>query len=205
MASSSETRIPSTELTRVLTVASELQRQSEGAREESFSLAELEAAAREAGIDPRFVRAASRALVEEREAKGDGLLGPDATWTAEESVRGTISDDDAHRLLSRLQTAVPISGGSVDSPADGVWRLADGGRATVQITRMGDEVILAVVSDRKGLKAGLLGGGVATGVVVGFQLAAAAVFTLPMEMFDIFPLIATGGGVAGGLAGGATG
>ena len=205
MATPSDSRIPGTELTRVLAAASELQRRSDHAREDSFSVSELESAAAEVGIDPRFVRAAARALIEEQETRRVGLLGPESVWTAEEWVRGTLSDDDARRLIAHLQTAVPVAGGTIESPTEGVWRLADGGRATVQVTRTGDEVSLAVVTDRKGLKIGLLGGGVAAGVLVGTQVAAAAIFTLPMEMFELFPLIVTGGGAAGGLAGGAAG
>lgn len=202
-----DSRISRAQLAEVLTRASELQARREGDLDDSLSVAEVESVAAEVGIGPEFVQVAARALGKRLAAPQRSVLGPPADWVAEHAFTGRLTADQAVRLIAEAQAAVPIAGGTVDHPAEGVWRLSDEDRALVQVVARGDEFTVAIVRDRRLLKLGLLGGGGAGGAFVGAQLGAAALFAAAPAMLELFavgvPIAGLAGGVAGFLGGAA--
>jgi hypothetical protein len=196
-----DSRITRAQLAQVLTRASELQARREGDLDDSLSVAEVESVAAEVGIGPEFVQVAARALGERLAAPQRSVLGPPAEWVAEHAFAGRLTADEAVRLIAEAQVAVPIAGGTVDRPAEGVWRLSHEDRALVQVVARGNEFTVAIVRDRRLLRLGLLGGGGAGGAFVGAQLGAAALFAAAPAMPALFAMGVPIAGLAGGVAG----
>ncbi len=191
--------VPRQDLVELLGEAAELAARSEGRREDSIPLAEVEKAAREAGIEPAFVRQAFERRRAGARSLGDRLLGPAGTWIAEERIPGTIDPDAAVRLLGELQLHARIPGGTVEKHGRGSWRLAGGAKGLVQVNADGEEVGVSILADRGTSRVLLLGGGFGLGGLAGSQFGGmlGAVGGSPEAMAVGIAL----GGVAGAVAG----
>ncbi len=199
MSSPHRTHVPRQELMKLLGEAAELSARSEGRHEDSIPLAEVEAAARDAGIDPAFVRQAFELGRAEPRSLTDRLLGPGGTWVLEERFPGTIGGEEAVRLLADLQVHARIPGGSIEAHGQGNWRLSSGSKGLVQVNAHGDEVAVSILSDRGVSRVLLLGGGFGAGGLAGSQVGAM------MGFLGGSPETMAAGIVVGGLAGAVAG
>lgn len=203
-------RISRAELALALKLAA--QREVISASHDSISLAEAERIAQEVGVAPAELRAALRALYARR-LSSQGILGPDGIQTVQDTVRGTITPATAHHMLARGQLELPIVGGAIDHPTEGLWRLTDGrGGAALQVISRGEETAIAGTQDRRVTKWGLLAGGTMVGASAGYMAGAflaiglfeATVFeqSIPLGLIAALPPLASlAGAVLGGVVG----
>ncbi|BAC89646.1 glr1705 [Gloeobacter violaceus PCC 7421] len=189
------------QLAAILKRAVQLQQQS-GSSDSHLSLGEIEQIAREAGIDPSFVRQAASELAAGggRDAPASPLGGPSAL-AFEQSIAGILVGDDFDPLLEEIRSAFADPGHlegprSIDRPWRFEWRLFNWGGVSLQtgkqspITRSLTWRSSQASMREIGVRVYSLGG--ATVVRVEEQLGNAAVglltgmMTLPI--FLIFPL-----------------
>jgi hypothetical protein len=196
-----EPRVPRHDVVKLLGEAAELAVRSEGRRDDSLRLAEVEAAAAEAGIDPAFVRAALEARRSGSDRWSEVAFGPSGTWVAERRFTGRMKSEDALRAIADIQVVAGIPGGRVEQPGEGSWRLAAGSKGHVQVTSDGDEVRVAIVADRGARRLWLLGGGLGGGGFLGTQIGGLATVALQIPT----PETMAAGIVVGGVVGAVTG
>jgi hypothetical protein len=191
-------RIDGPQLVELLRRAARLQMQAEIA-EGSVSLVEAARIAAEAGIDTRYVADANRVLRREAAHGTRALLGPPGELSVEHAVPGELGSDEAVRLIADLQAAVPVAGGTIEQPAPGLWRLAGGSSALLQVQVVAGEVRVAVVSDRRRTKVRIVGGGGVLGGVLGW-LASGSVMVAQSSV-EAMAVAVSVGLVAGSLLG----
>ncbi len=196
-------RISRAELALALRLAA--QREALAASEDHIPLSEAERIALEVGVAPAELRAALRTFGNRRLSR-QGVFGPDGVQTAQDTVRGAILGATAHHMLAQGQLEVPIAGGTIDRPGEGLWRLSDArGRAVLQVATRGDETRIAGALDRRSAKWGLLAAGTLVGAGAGSMVAgsvAVGMFGYSVGVLALAPVAALlGGAVLGGGVG----
>jgi hypothetical protein len=160
----------------------------QGSTQGALSLREIEAIARDAGIDPSLVRQVAREIDEERErGLGGALAGAPVRATIERVVDGEIGAEDHERLAQEIRGVLSSAGvgnrwglpGSISSIGRTLTVAGFTGTSSIEMTiapRDG-KTFIRLTSDRGQLAGGLFGGivgGVGGGVGsnVGWMLPA---------------------------------
>ena len=195
-----ERKIESHQLPRLLRAAAELQARAEGRPAESFTIAEVEQIAAEVGIPVNYVRRAAQFLQPIRENIVVGPLGHSALHSVEAHVHTQASPEAARVLLASAAAQLGMASVVYDEPMPGTWRIGSGRRAVVQVSPEATGTRIAILSDRRLLKAALLAAGAGVGAYVGaqvgFGVAIRAAEPLRAASY-LLPL----GGIAGGILG----
>src|SRR5690606_6619224 len=111
--------------------------------DERISMVQAERIATDVGISTAEFRSALWAVREQQELRG-GLLGPDGVQVVQDSFAMEVSPSAAVHMLTQAQSAVPMLGGSIENPAEGVWRVQAGSNAALQVaTRSGETTVTA--------------------------------------------------------------
>jgi hypothetical protein len=198
MQSPADDDISRADLALVLKTAAEIQVESEDV---ALSLAEAERIAAEVGIQPADFRAALASHTPARPGKGR-VFGPQGVLSAEGFIGRRVSPDHAAHMLAQAQLKLS-TGGRIEAPADGLWRLSDKG-SVLQVATLGNTTTISAASDRRRMKAGLIGGGAIVGVFGGVTAASAAAIAIwgSVEAMALAQIIGTSGGAVVGLAAG---
>jgi hypothetical protein len=155
---SSERRFGAQEMRKILALAAHIQsREGEpegrgGTAESGFSLAELQQAAAEVGIQPHHVAAALRELEQGRAARVPLLGAPDA-WEIERTVEGEVSEADWEEVVAAIRqkfghggTATPL-GSALDWQSRARWASVTvsprGGRTRIRVSLRPAEILFA--------------------------------------------------------------
>ena len=173
----------------ILRRAAELQQHEPGAGVEpsSLSLKELEQVAREAGIDPRFVRRAAQDVAERAPAgRPVRFLGAPLVLVVEREVDGEAGHDDYEALVEEIRGTLNDVGSVNTLGRSFAWRSTNVQRlVSVTITPRGGRTRIRVEERLTNLAGGLFGGiggglggagiGLSLGVGIGgFDLVGAA-------------------------------
>lgn len=171
-------RYSDSEVARILERAARRQSAGEG-RSGGLTLAELEQAAREAGIDPRLVREAALE-VELHSGAGPRFLGGPLVARAERVVPGQLPPAADEALLEEIRHTFGEIGASSRTERALLWSSADPtrhpGRATVEVRSDQGRVTISAEASLApeaggifgGLLGGLGGGGIGVSLGVGF-------------------------------------
>ena len=163
-------KIKSQQLPGLLRVAAQLQARAEGRPDESLTLAEVEEIAGEVGIPVKYVRRAAQSLQPIRENSVDGAFGLSALHSVEALVQMQTNPETARRLLASAAAQLGMANLAYDESMPGAWRVGGGRRAVVQVSSEADGTRVAILSDRRVLKAALFTAGAAVGAYVGGQV-----------------------------------
>jgi hypothetical protein len=193
-----------TELAEIVKKAAELQREAQseaGAgpvgeshpalREGGFSLGEIEAAAREAGIDPAFVRDAALSVSQD-DAKPSRFLGGPSEVSAR-SVCRAFSDAELDDVLNALPSLSGTIGygsarkGRLSWAVDSVRAQSTGASISVSVEPERDASLISVKWDLKLLAGGFFGGimgglGLGVGFGVGLGVGMGALHSLAFSL-----------------------
>lgn len=146
----------------ILRRAAELQQHEPGAGVEtsSLSLKELEQVAREAGIDPRFVRRAAQDVTERAPAgRPVRFLGAPLVLVVEREVDGEAGHDDYEALVEEIRGTLNDVGTVNTLGRSFAWRSANVQRlVSVTITPRGGRTRIRVEERLTNLAGGLFGG-----------------------------------------------
>jgi hypothetical protein len=132
--SEGQRRYSDEEFTRILSVALRLQEERKPRRVygDGLTLVEMEAAARDVGIDPVLVRRAA-ALVAERATPRDRLLGGPTRYRLSRSTSGKASPDEMARVVDMIREELGAHG-RVSSELDGVTWESEGDLSRIHVT-----------------------------------------------------------------------
>lgn len=186
------------EVGKLLKRATELQRQdpARASASSGLSLTELEEAAAEVGIDPRFLRQAAAEMASgSRAARGlEVVTGERLTLTREAVVAGELDQDGFERVAEAIQVNAGETGQSSLLGRTLTWQAETAGKTrTVQVivTSRDGETHIRAVERLHQMASGLFAGtvvGVGTGVGVGAGLPVAlTLFGSPL-LAVAFPL-----------------
>jgi len=183
----------------ILRKAAELENGREGPRPASdgMTLAEIKAAASEAGIDPALVERAARLLPARSSGSGfERLAGGPLRHRSEVRLPVTLDEGTAARFLAAVQLSAGQSGTGHSSPIGMVWHAQDE-LEVLSVTARPDEgrTSVDVSLDRRGSM-----GVVLAAATVGFVGAAIAGFTLGGQVAPELGAAAAVGGMGGALA-----
>lgn len=185
----------------MLKTATEIPFESE---DEFLSLEEAERIAAEAGIQPSDFRAAVAFLTSARSGKGS-MFGPQGTFSAEASIGYRVPHDRAAHMLAQAQLKLS-TGGKIEVPAEGLWRLSDSG-SLLQVATLGSATTMSATSDRRRMKAALIGGSGMVGAFGGVAAATAVALVGwgSVEAMALAQLVGASGGAIAGVAAGVAG
>ncbi len=129
----------------------------------SLSLDEVEAIAREAGLDPGLVRRAAGELAAEGQtSSATRWLGAPVTKTIERVVDGELTTDDHEGLAASIREALATSGLPVQVAALGrslsVTTFSKAGVVDVQIAPKDGATRIKITVNSRGLAGGIFGG-----------------------------------------------
>lgn len=190
------------EIGRLLERATELQRDEASTTGPSggMALAELEEIAKEAGIDPRYLRRAARELDTRSDEAGpwDTVVGAPLTLAFERTFPGEIEEGDFEALAVEIQHRSGASGQPSLLGRTLIWRAesASGTRSLqVSVTSRDGETTIRIEERLHQFASGLFGGtvagggvgvGMGVGIPVGMQVLGSTLFAVA------FPLGAVG-------------
>ncbi len=174
----SEARYTDRETALILKRATELEEtRAVGGGGRGLTIAEIEAIAREVGIDPERVREAAAQIASAREAEGFSPLGPHPTRKVVRAVPRRLARDELAALIPMIEGHLQTPG-TVTEALDSVQWTAKEGSATLQVSMRPSEAETQIhVAQRyeprlRGMFHGLptAWGGMA-GFVIGMSLA----------------------------------
>jgi hypothetical protein len=150
----------------------ELQRTSTVPGTAGLTLAELEAIASEAGLDPALMRRAARDLAASKPLRSGGILGAPLSIAIERTLPFEISEAAFGRLLTTIEAAGgPGQANQIGQTFSWQSRRAESGRSMQLRVSVADGATTISVEENFGSLAGGLFGGVLGGVGGGFGIA----------------------------------
>jgi len=188
---------------RLLARAAEIESDKPLDLDANLSLAEVERAGREAGIEPSSIRRAAEELgLLSREAELEPLREHDHALVIDRALPGVLDDEALDRLVSAARSAFAGLGQTERSGDTLAWRTAPGAPRQVELTveRIGGETRIRIVEDVTPLhRAGLyLVGGLGGILALAATLVAWLIATDPGQQALLAILMGGGTGLGFG-------
>ncbi|MCC6336394.1 MAG: hypothetical protein IT380_20710 [Myxococcales bacterium] len=150
------------EVEEILQRATELERVRQ-VEKAGLSQADIEALARESGLDPTVLKRAARDVAQRRQDKGNVFIGAPTRRTFERVVDGELSADQHEQLAAEIVEAVrgltPFSGQLAAVGRTLTWNgMTTGGLVSISVIPRDGKTVIRVEVNARQLAGGLFGG-----------------------------------------------